>query len=190
MPHSLCSRCLKVVRERPIKYRKQKNVEVWSLLSHKGGAKNLIERCKAGQNINLSRMLGIILAFKFSKLGVDTSGIQAVVPIPAHKSNSMDHAYILAQVISEKLTLPFWPFALAHLQADELQSRDTNLPQKSLGLHERSQVKFRARTSALGGRILLVDDVITTGLTILEAAEALKVPNAIALTITSRDFVL
>jgi predicted amidophosphoribosyltransferase len=130
------------------------------------------------------------LAFKFAKLGVETFGIQAVVPIPAHKNNSMDHAYILAQVISEKLTLPFWPFALAHLQADWPNNSETSLPQKSLGLHERSQVKFRARTSALGGRLLLVDDVITTGLTILEAAEALKVPNAIALTITSRDFVL
>lgn len=77
-----------------------------------------------------------------------------------------------------------------------LEQVRTTRRQKSLGVTERSKNvdgSLRARRRVDGGRVLLVDDVLTTGATLLEASRALReagaeVVGAVTLAYTPRLF--
>lgn len=96
-----------------------------------------------------------------------------VVPVPAHRQRvagrGVDQATLLAQAVARRWERPCLPAAL-------LRTRST-LPQAKLGpAARRANVAgaFRAVVGLSGQRVLLVDDVLTTGATASACAEALR----------------
>ncbi len=123
----------------------------------------------------LSEMLRDLLKINLSPL---PPGV-LILPIPAHRARARERGYnqaeLLARSLAEKISLP--------LETDILLKTKNTPSQISLKGRERLlNVKdsFGVRNAAaLEGRtILLVDDILTTGATLSEAARILKQSGA------------
>ena len=102
-------------------------------------------------------------------------GTEAIVPVPMHWSRKMWRGANSPETISERLSRHLDLPMAAHL----LVRRRRTAPQASLSPNKRlANVRgaFRARKHAdlPGARLLLVDDIMTTGATLNEAAKVLR----------------
>lgn len=98
--------------------------------------------------------------------------ITLIVPIPLHKRRKRIRGYnqaeILARVISEQVRIP--------MDSDLLVRVKNTRPQKKLSGKERRKNicgAFAVRQKLTGQKIVLIDDIYTTGSTLDEAAEML-----------------
>lgn len=101
----------------------------------------------------------------------------ALVPMPLHpsrlKERGFNQAMELARVLSRELGIPVLPDAVA-------RQRDTT-PQAGLPWKERRRNirgAFLCRRDFAGKRLVLVDDVMTTGATVGELAQTLRKSGA------------
>ncbi len=182
----LCKPCRKLLFETNLLIRQQGNLEIISLLDIKGVARTLIYECKYGKNLPLLHMLTEILLEKLASEISMNGKFLGVIPIPPTKIGTKDHAYYISVQISDFLKIPFYPNALK-------RPLGAHTGQKNKSLAERTNVKFESvldKYSQNPGVWLLVDDVITTGLTLLEANKALGNQDALCLTLASRPYVL
>ncbi len=107
---------------------------------------------------------------------IDSSNYDCLVPVPLHYdrqwTRGFNQAEVLARLIGERLNLP--------VCTDLIRRRNTR-HQARLGFRQRKKnVKdaFEARACFDGKRVLLIDDVLTTGSTACSCARALKKAGA------------
>ena len=103
--------------------------------------------------------------------------IDAVVPVPLHRAKQNKRGYnqsaLIAYKLSERYGLP--------VREDLLERIRNTSSQRLLNAEERAKNTldaFRASDRAKDKRILLIDDVFTTGATMNECAKALKLAGA------------
>ncbi|MBQ9118208.1 MAG: ComF family protein [Clostridia bacterium] len=132
----------------------------------------VINRLKSGRPY-LSRFLGEQMADRFLKEETPTENT-VVVYVPLHRekrlSRGYDQAEKLAKVVADRLRLPLIP-ALVCVGKKEAQ--------KELSLTERQKnvagtYRVKVRKAVKDKRVLLIDDVMTTGATGSECADRLK----------------
>ncbi len=136
-----------------------------------------LQRYKYGGESSLCGPLGALLAE--AALRRHAGRVDAVVPVPLHprrlRERGYDQAALLAAEVADALGVP--------LLVGWLERRRRTLPQARLGAarrldNVRGAFRVRAgrwpRTDGLPRRLLLVDDVTTTGATLREAALALR----------------
>ncbi len=129
--------------------------------------------------------LGLRLAERFAMLNWT---IDMVIPVPIHtlrlRERGYNQAQLLGEVAAHKLALPCVPAALQRLR--QTQSQVTLNAQERLA---NMQNAFEADPQLVSGqRILLIDDVYTTGATLVACAQAALDAGASAvygLTVTS-----
>lgn len=104
---------------------------------------------------------------------IKSKRIQALVPVPLHKNRKRKRGYnqaeILARELGKMLGIPVHSGFLIRMQ-------DTK-PQKTLNDEERRhnlKHAFQGKKGFVPGRVLLVDDIYTTGSTLDAAAAALS----------------
>ena len=129
--------------------------------------KELILRFKFEGEEHLSR-------FFIEKITSDFSAIDVVIPIPVHikklRKRGYNQSAVLAKKIAQKYSKPWNPFVLKKIKETPAQSelrgheRRNNL--KNVFMVEDPQ-------AVLQKRVLLVDDVYTTGTTVREASKQL-----------------
>ncbi|MBI4614655.1 MAG: ComF family protein [Planctomycetes bacterium] len=143
--------------------------------SHRGGLRELVHLLKYSGFRGAAGPLARILAARLRRQDTLRSHrIDLVVPVPSSASRDaargFDHAALLARRLAARLGLP--------IDARALFRRRRAPPQTSLsGAARRRNLAgvFAARASRVRGRrVLLVDDVRTTGTTAAEAARALR----------------
>ena len=107
---------------------------------------------------------------------MEPTGIELVVPVPMHprrrRRRGFNHSELLARGVAEKLNLPY---------ADALVRTRHTVQQSVLeGAARRTNLRnaFECRVDLTGRRVLLVDDVYTTGTTARECAKALRKAGA------------
>ena len=101
-----------------------------------------------------------------------------IIPIPMYKRKKRQRGYnqaeILAKCLGKRLQIPVDTKSLARVRK--------TIPQKSLGRKEREinlKNAFKTSTNALElKKVLLVDDIYTTGVTMDEAAKVLWMAGA------------
>ncbi|MBN2327714.1 MAG: ComF family protein [Candidatus Omnitrophica bacterium] len=146
-----------------------------SLYSYKDPrVKNLVHalkfRYQTGVAAPLSRLLSYGFDFYFSKMNID-----ALAPVPLHKSRlrerEFNQAALLCGEISRRRRIP--------IREDLVYRRRRTPPQASL--HPETRMKnledafFPVEENAAAGlRVLIVDDVMTTGATINAVSKALR----------------
>lgn len=143
----------------------------------------VIQALKFDGRRNLAKLLAPLLASTFLE-SWSPQEIDLIVPIPLHPKRRRERGYNQAALLGRSLArlvgLPFCDDAL-------LRVRST-LPQVGLSDSERSQnveQAFRcAHPAAIKGkRVLLVDDVMTTGSTVASASEALLSGGALRVSV-------
>lgn len=151
-----------------------------SPLVYEGKARSLVYALKFGGRKYIARLLGAMMSDTFLSCGMEG---EIIVPVPMtekdEKKRGFNQSELLARDIGERLNIPVLP-ALS-------KTKDT-APQKELsGRARRENVKgcFSAAYAEYlaGRRILLVDDVFTTGATANECARTLLSAGAASVSV-------
>lgn len=136
---------------------------------YEGTLKEAIHYMKFHGRKKLARRLGQLLST------LDIPSVEAIIPVPLSKKRliqrGFNQSYLLSMPVSEKLTLPLLDDLL-------LKTRDTP-PQSLLTREERlknqkGSFKVNSKYKRIPSRVVLVDDVVTTGATLNECARILK----------------
>jgi ComF family protein len=136
--------------------------------------RDLVLQLKFGGERVIAGDLGRLLA---ERLAADprAAGLEAVVPVPLHRGTERARGYnqaaLLAEILGRRLGRPVVTGALVKARATE--------PQATLDAARRAgniagAFAVRRPERVAGWRLLLVDDVMTTGATANECARALK----------------
>ncbi len=142
---------------------------------YRGSLKKLVQKYKYKGQKHLAGPLGKLVARQVNRC--NWPEFSAVVPVPLHRDRLLERGYdqslLLAQVIGHELGLP--------VRRILVRARPTT-SQTKLGLNKRwSNVKgafYVPPKYSLSGRLLLVDDLLTTGATAHFAASSLLAAGA------------
>lgn len=143
-----------------------------------GAARQLIHRLKYGHKVHLARPLGLLTAESLSRFAAENSA-DLIIPVPLHprrlRQRGFNQAALLAHILGKKWQIP--------LSVNNFRRIRWTEPQICLSVEERiKNVRgaFEVKEPSLvkGKRILLCDDVYTTGSTVSECAKVLKQAGA------------
>ena len=195
-PHTLCARCWASVRfiERPFCERLGTPFAMdlgTSLLSpaaiadppvfgraravahYDSTARALVQRLKYGDRLELARALGTMMARAGAEL---TREADVIVPVPLHRwrlwRRRFNQAMALARVVGRASEVPCDPFLLARVKHTRSQVGLTKA-QRQENLQGAFRVPDEAKPRLKSKRVLVVDDVLTTGATANAASRAL-----------------
>lgn len=138
-----------------------------------GTARELVHRLKYGDRTELALTLGRMMA----QAGHELLGeAEIVAPIPLHRSRlwsrRFNQAAALADVIARQAGRPLAPMLLARVRRTRRQI-GLSRSQRADNLQGAFRVPQATRPQVEGRRVLLIDDVLTTGATANAAARAL-----------------
>lgn len=145
-----------------------------------GPVQELVHRFKYGHRVHLRRPLALLAIGELTPFVLEQAP-EVIVPVPLHRSRlrqrGFNQAILLGEVMARAWSLP--------LLRDSLRRVRPTAPQVSLSADERRENvrgAFALASPAVvaGRRVLLVDDVFTTGSTLAECARVLKRGGAAA----------
>lgn len=139
-----------------------------------------IRRLKFSRRADLARPLARQLPWPCTGAPAEWS----VVPVPLHYTRLVERGFnpagLLARELCRRVGARFAPGLLARCRATPQQSRLTARARRD-NVHG----AFRAHASASRRRVVLVDDVLTTGATARECCQALYAAGAVHVTVVA-----
>lgn len=139
----------------------------------RGPLRHLIHRVKYGQELHLVHPLARWLNCAWEDSRIASIGHDALVPVPLHplrqREREFNQAEELARALGKIRKLPVWP-ALRRVRATVTQ---TEFDREERMQNLRNAFAFRHNFVVQGKRLILVDDVLTTGSTLDECARIL-----------------
>lgn len=149
---------------------------LYAAYEHAGAARELVHGLKFNGLRTAARSLTPGMADLLASLQAGQAEYDALVPIPLHKRRERERGYNQAKLLAEGLAsycgLPVWD---AMLRIRSTQQQSTLHAQSR---HQNLRGAFSVVTPLHGRRILLIDDVCTTGATAETAAVACKQAGA------------
>jgi ComF family protein len=154
-------------------------------LVYEGASRDLIHAFKYRSKTHLSRPLALLTIEMLSEF-IQSRQSDLIMPVPLHRkklaSRGFNQAVLLGEILSQRLKI--------RLDRRNLRRIRWTEPQVNLAAHDRrTNVKgaFSIQDPALvyGRRVLLVDDVLTTGSTSEECGKVLKAAGANDVTVVT-----
>lgn len=147
---------------------------------HSGPLRKAIHQFKYEDLRALASLLGQLMADGWRRLAPPDLELDAVAPVPLHRNRQrqrgFNQAALLARELGACLQLPVVEDALVRSRATAPQV-DLNVEERRTNVHG----AFQCRGNSLSGvRVLLVDDVCTSGATLESACLALRSAGATA----------
>lgn len=144
------------------------SLAVAACFPYEKGFRRTLHRLKFQEERALARPLGTLMAEAASSLGEDFDGVTWVPMSPQKlRRRGYNQSELLAKAVAKELGLPAWDLL------EQVRETDT---QHSLTRAQRAdnvRGAYRAKSAALGKRLLLVDDIVTTGATLRACAQGL-----------------
>jgi ComF family protein len=145
--------------------------------AHAGPLRAAVRRLKYGGEPGLAEDLGALVALELARDLARGLTVDVVVPVPLHRSRAAvrgyDQALLLAQAVAARTGLQLRP-ALHRIRGGRPQ---VELDRAARAANIRGA--FVAEAGALRGlRVALVDDVATTGATLMDATAAARAAGA------------
>ncbi|MEW6245154.1 MAG: ComF family protein [Nitrospirota bacterium] len=161
-PTHLCGACRKT---------KPAYTEAWSLYPYVPPLQEAIRLFKYGGKVTLADALAELL----NRALPEPPAADLVMPVPLHparlREREFNQSLLLADRLSRRLRIPLSFTNLVRARATEAQTR---LRRSARLKNLRRAFQVRRPQEVAGKRVLLIDDVWTTGTTINECAKALR----------------
>jgi len=146
---------------------------------YEGPIRDMIHAFKYNQRTHLRYPLALLAMEGMSKI-MASHAPQLIVPVPLHSSRlrqrGFNQAVLLGKVMSQQLSLPLLPDTLARTRQTEPQIK---LSAADRRLNVKGAFTVKKQVNVVGKRVLLLDDVMTTGSTMDECAKELKKAGAV-----------
>ena len=137
----------------------------------------MIYQFKYGNRDYLTEVFAELIKKHLNRIKPDLSSYDYVIPVPLHKYKLKERGYnqaeLLAKILANYFQIPLRNDII--FQTKYIPSQTTLDKSKRL---ENKKGSFVAKGSLENKRVILVDDVITTGSTVNECAKALASINA------------
>jgi ComF family protein len=141
-----------------------------------GAIAKALKRFKYEERADLARPLGHLLRRAVVDAGI---GADIVVPVPLHPRRLAERGYnqsaLLARAVANELDVPFAPRALERCRQTAQQAR-LGRAERLENMAEAFDVRDKRIVSMRS--VLIVDDVLTTGATLLACRQALEKAGA------------
>ena len=154
-----------------------------AVAEYDGTASALVHRLKYGDRLELAHALGSMMARAGAELLGDAD---VIVPVPLHRyrlwRRRFNQAMALGVIVARESGLPCNPYLLSRVKHTRQQVGLTKA-QRQQNLQGAFRVSDDAKARLEGRRVLLVDDVLTTGATANAASRALLRGGAVSVDI-------
>ena len=154
--------------------------QAWSALLYEATARDCLRHFKYRERVLLAKPLSDMLA-RFAEMFLPLTAFDAIIPVPLSCGREKERGYNQSLLLSQRLSPTF---RLPLLKRSLTRSRETA---SQISLSKERRLKnvsgaFRVETPHLlqKKRILLVDDILTTGATASACAAALKEAGAVS----------
>ncbi|MBW2961924.1 ComF family protein [Mesonia aestuariivivens] len=154
----------------------------------KGITQNLFHNLKYRNHPEISTYLGEWICYYLAKNDF-MKDIEVVIPVPIHKSRKKERGYNqvegFAKVIAQKFNIYYIDDVLIKKEATKTQVFKSKLARQEI---KSNYFSLENETKIAGKHILLVDDIITTGSTLVSCGKILNRVNNIKLSIASMAY--
>jgi competence protein ComFC len=144
----------------------------------RGVVRRVIHNFKYHKQVYLRHLVSDWLAATLDDPRMDTSNFDLIVPVPLHpakrRERGFNQAELLARALSRRTRLPI----VLALERVRYTTTQTALDRTERMENLRNAFRLRPGRNVRGSRVLLVDDVLTTGSTLSECARVLKKSGA------------
>lgn len=144
------------------------SLAVAACFPYEKGFRRTLHRLKFQEERALARPLGTLMAEATSSLGEDFDGVTWVPMSPQKlRRRGYNQSELLAKAVAKELGLPAWNLL------EQVRETDTQHNLTRAQRADNVRGAYRAKGAALGKRVLLVDDIVTTGATLRACAQGL-----------------
>jgi len=152
---------------------------VYSATAYAGVLRTALHRLKFQKRKRLAEPLGVVLVQYLSQTqGLKLAELDLIIPVPLHRhryrQRGFNQAELLARIVGRYYELPV-SNVLERVRNTHAQF---DLPKEARAVNVKGAFKIREPQAVGNKKILLVDDIYTTGATIAECAKTLSLAGA------------
>jgi len=146
----------------------------------RGIVRDVIHEFKYNRQIHLRHLVACWLRAAFDDERLCDYHFDVIVPVPLHptrqRERGFNQASLLAELLSARISIPCKPL----LKRIRYTTTQTALDRSERMENLHNAFRLRKNADVRGLRVLLIDDVLTTGSTLNECARVLKRAGAIS----------
>ncbi len=146
---------------------------------HEGAIRDLIHRLKYDGKVQVRRPLALLMAERLAGFA-DLAASDLLLPVPLHlkriRERGFNQAILLGELLAHEWKIPLERGLLRRIRWTEPQ---VNLVAGERAANVRGAFAVTDSSRLTGKRVMLVDDVLTTGSTVSECSRVLKRAGAV-----------